>query len=427
MKRVMILVAALAIASVGTVFANGQKESTGSSSSGPKELSVLWFFDDPSELTFLKSAFSQYTAAHPNVTFKLNTVPYDNLNQKVAQLVAGGTAPDVVKLTDVRPEIAPFVADLSKYLGPDYLSHFIKGVAAAMKRDGKDIGAPLDVTANGIIMNKSLFEKAGVAIPSESKAWTWSTFLSDIKTVRDKTGVKYGLVWDVTPHRWLTYFYENGGQIYSADGKSRVWGTTPAALNSLEGFAKMFKDGIMPLSTWGGTENPRDMFFSGQSVAWMSGSWQVKAMVDGIKNFQWTAGPNPYVTTRSSVLGYKFVSTFSNAKYTATGADFIKFFTSKDMNAKYAVTLTTIPARTDVGTVDYGNAQATSALNNLGHELAISPIAASSDVTNPAMAYVWNPLKENIIDVVVGKKTAQAAVTTVNKVIDDALKSASSK
>lgn len=426
MKKLFILLAILVVGSA-MIFAGGQSEKVTADIQEKQELSVLWFYDDPSELDFLNAAFAEYQKMHPNVSFKLNTVPYDSLNQKATQLVAGGTAPDVVKLTDVRPEIAPFILDLSKYIGgEDYLNKYIKGVAAAMKRDGKIIGLPLDVTANGLILNKYLFEKAGVAIPDKKDAWTWSEFLKKAAEVRDKTGVKYSLVWDVTPHRWLTYFFENGAQLFSDDQKGNAF-NTQQSINAFQGFADMFKDGYMPLSTWGGAENPRDMFFSGQSVAWMSGSWQVKAMIEGLKDFEWTAGPNPYVETRSSVLGYKFVSSFSNAKYPATAADFIKFFTNAEMNAQYAKTLTTIPARTDTGTVDYGNPAATSALNNLGYELSISPLHASSDVTNPTMAYVWNPLKENIIDVILNKKSAKQAVSDVSKVIDDGLKATQQK
>lgn len=423
MKKSMLSVALFALL-VGFAAAGGQSEHA--SATATKSLSALWFYDDPAEISFLSSAIHQYTTDHPGVDIHVNTVTFADLYTKVAQLVAGGSAPDIVKLTQLRPEFQPFLQNLSDYLGPDFLKPFIKGVAAAMVVNGKVVGAPLDVTANGIILNKSLFAKAGVAIPSENNPWTWSEFLARIEQVRKATGVKWALVWDFTPHRWLTYLYENGGSVFAPDGKSVAF-DSPATVKALDGFATMFKQGIIPLSTWAGSEDPRSMFFSGQTVAWMSGSWQVKAMVDGLKSFDWTAGPNPYVTTRSSVLGYKFVSTFSTAKHPRQAADFIKFFTSKEVNAAYARTLLTIPARTDLGTVDYGNPGATEALNNLGHELSISPLVASTDVANPAMAYVWDPLKNNIVDVIIGKKTAEQAIAAVDAAANKGLNATQGK
>ncbi|HOX33183.1 MAG TPA: sugar ABC transporter substrate-binding protein [Spirochaetales bacterium] len=397
----------------------------GGLAAAPKELSVLWFYDDPSELEFLKKACEDYKAKVPGLEFKINTVPYADLNSKIAQLVAGGTPPDVVKMTDYRAEVAPFIQDLSKSLGKDFLAPFIPGIAAIMNREGKIIGAPLDVTANGIILNKSLFDKAGVRIPDQKTAWTYAEFLKAITKVRDSAGVKFPLVWDVTPHRWLTFLFQNGAQVFTPDGKGNAF-NSPATLATFRAWGDFFKNGIIPQSTWGGTENPRDLFFSGQAVAWMSGSWQVKAM-SGIKDFAWTAGPNPYVTTRSSVLGYKYVTGFSTSKYPAEAAQFIKYFTSKEVNSAYAKALMTISSRTDTGTIDYGSAQASSALNALAYELAISPVAASTNPSNPAMSLSYDRLKESIINVTIGKSSPEEAVAAVSKVIDEALAATSKK
>jgi alpha-1,4-digalacturonate transport system substrate-binding protein len=420
MKRFTLLFLSLLLIGSGVLFANGQKEGSGQAVSQQKELTALWFYDDPAELDFLNKKVAEYSATHPGVSIKVNTVAYDDLFPRVAQLVAAGTPPDIVKLTDIRPEIAPFVQDLSQYLGKDFLKPFIPGLQSAMTRDSQIVGAPLDVTANGIILNKTLFEKAGVAIPSKNKPWTWDQFLVAAGQVKQKTGVLYSLVWDVTPHRWSTYLFQNGGSYYDSTGTKANF-KTPEAIQALRGFDKMFDDGYIPKSIWIGAENPRDMFFSGNSVAWMSGSWQVKAMIQNLKDFQWTAGPNPYVTTRSSVLGYKFVSAFSTAKHPDVAADFIKFFTSKEVNSEYAKALLTISARTDTGTIDYQNPQATEALNNLAYELAVSPLAASKDVTNPAMGFIWNTVKENVMLVLTKEKTPEQAAADVNAKITEAL------
>jgi len=413
MKKIVMLMIVFAMVCAPFAFSQAQKE-----------LTALWFYDDPSELTFLNKKIGEFTATHPGVTIKVNTVAYDDLFPRLTQLIAGNNAPDIVKLTDIRPEIRPFVLDLSKPLGKSFLDPFIPGVAAALKRDGEILGAPLDVTANGIIINKSLFDKAGVSIPSKETAWTWDQFLAKTAEVKNKTGVLYSLVWDVTPHRWSTYLFENGGSFYDASGKKGNF-NTPQAIQALRGFADMFDKGYIPKSIWIGSENPRDMFFSGQAVAWMSGSWQVKAMIENIKNFSWTAGPNPYVTTRSSVLGYKFVSAFSTSKYPDVAAEFIKFFTSKESNVQYAQALMTISSRTDTGTVAYSTPQATSALNNLAYELAISPVSASTDIANPAMGYIWNNVKENVIAVLTKTKTPEKAAAEIDDKINEALKAIS--
>jgi len=62
-----------------------------------KKLTALWFYDDPSELTFLNKKIAEFTATHPGVSIKVNTVSYDDLFPRLTQLVAGNNAPDIVK------------------------------------------------------------------------------------------------------------------------------------------------------------------------------------------------------------------------------------------------------------------------------------------------------------------------------------------
>jgi len=82
----------------------------------------------------------------------------------------------------------------------------------------------------------------------------------------------------------------------------------------------------------------------------------------------------------------------------------------------------TIASRTDTGMINYGNAQASSALNNLAYELAISPLSASTDIANPVMGYVWNTVKENVIAVLTKTKTPEKAAADVNAQIEDSLR-----
>ena len=63
--------------------------------------------------------------------------------------------------------------------------------------DGKILAAPMDVTANGLIYNKTAFEKAGVAVPqSEDEIWTWDEWKEAMKTVMEKATVS--MDWSMT-------------------------------------------------------------------------------------------------------------------------------------------------------------------------------------------------------------------------------------
>ena len=50
----------------------------------------------------------------------------------------------------------------------------------------------MDVTANGIIYNKTAFEQAGVEVPqSEEDIWTWEEYEEALKKVIEGSAVSY--------------------------------------------------------------------------------------------------------------------------------------------------------------------------------------------------------------------------------------------
>ena len=381
-------------------------------------LNVLWYVNSNAETQVMKQLFAEYQKTNPGVSFNLQVVPYSSYDQKLSQMVAAGTPPDVAKTTSMRPQIQPFLLDLSNSFGPNYLDNYVKSWAAGAKLGNKIIAAPLDVTATGIILNKSAFEKAGVSIPSEKQGWTWPQFLKAVKEVSQKAHVRYPLVWDVTAGRWIVYLYQNGQHIFSEQPPYSVTLNPQKGTQVLTNFLDMAK-ADMPTGLWSGasSDNPKQLFLTGQAVAWMSGSWQVGSLVNEA-TFQWQAGPTPYSTVRSSIVGGDYVVGFKNSPHVKQAAAFIKWLTSASVEAQYAKPLYYIPANVN-STVDYGNAAATTALSNLQYELKISPLYAGTDQGNLAMQYVWDPLYKAVTQAASGQiKPAQA----IQRVIDAAKK-----
>jgi alpha-1,4-digalacturonate transport system substrate-binding protein len=385
--------------------AGAPSPTAGQSGEAQVTLTVLWYVNSDQETAVVNQLLSQYSREHPGVSFNLQIVSYENYDAKLAQLVAAGTPPDVAKSTSMRPEIQPFLVNLADYYGPDWINGFVKSFAAGAVLNGKVIAAPLDVTATGIFLNKSAFDKAGVPIPSEEQGWTYSQFLPAIKEVAEKAQIRYPLVWDVTAGRWITYLYHNGQHVFSEAPPYKVTLDPNALASVIESFLAMANE-YMPPGLWTGSssDNPKQLFLSGQAVAWMSGSWQIQSLVSGA-SFAWQAGPTPYVTTRSSVVGGDYVLAFANGHHVPQAVEFIKWLTGPQVEAQYAKGTMYIPASTAAGAIDYGNPMASQAMNALQYELANSPVYAGSDSGNLAMQYVWDPIKENIT------KAASKAIT----------------
>lgn len=170
----------------------------------------------------------------------------------------------------------------------------------AKDSSGKVLSIPSDVTASGMFINKSLFEKAGVEYPtSPDKTWTWDEFIKAANTVREKTDAKYSLTFDQSPSRLRAMVYEMGGKYVHADdsGKFSVDAATKKAVNTFVGWND---DKTMPKSVWTSGADPSAMFQSGDVVAYWSGVWQVPAFADSIKKFEWASVPTPAQPVQAS-------------------------------------------------------------------------------------------------------------------------------
>jgi alpha-1,4-digalacturonate transport system substrate-binding protein len=401
-----------AVAFAATIFAQTAQAS---------ELKVMWYLGADAEEQSIKEALAAYTKLHPETTFNLQIVPYEGIEQKFSQFIASGTAPDISKTSSMRPVIRPYLVDLKEHFGPDYLKDFVRGWAMGAELGDKVIAAPLLVTATGILLNKSAFDKAGIAIPTADKGWTWDEFLATIKTVQQKASIRYPLVWDVSASRWIIHPFTYGNQIYSEAAPYKVvmddakW---TAALDKFIGITKTH----MPPGQWSGSssDNPKQLFTNGQAVAWMSGSWQVSGLTASAK-FDWQAGPTPYGTVKSSIYGGDYVIAFNTGTHIKESTDFIKWLTGPEGQKVFVKAPMYIPANLKTGDVDFGSPKASAALSAMQKELDQSPVYAATDQGNEAMQFVWDTIKQSVIQAVTGQLTSAQAIGKIHKAADDSL------
>jgi len=390
-------------------------------SANAAKLNVMWYLGTDAEDKAIRAVLDAYTAKHPDTTFNLQIVPYENIEQKFSQAVASGTAPDISKTSSMRPVIRPYLVDFAPIFGPKYLDDFVPAWAMGAKLGDKIIAAPLHVTATGILLNKTAFAKAGVPIPSAKDGWNWDAFLTAIKTVKEKAGIRYPLVWDVSASRWIIHEFEYGNSMFSETAPYKVIMDDAKWTEALDKFIGITKTHLPP-GQWSGAsaDNPKQIFTSGEAAAWMSGSWQVAGLVSGAK-FDWQAGPTPSGTVRSSIVGGDYVIAFNTGEHVKESAEVIKFITSPEGQAIFVKEPMYIPASLKVTAPDYGAPAATTALKAMQDELTASPAYAGTDQGNPAMHYVWDTIKQAVIQAVTGQLKSADAIKKIHKAADDGL------
>ncbi|WP_248927201.1 ABC transporter substrate-binding protein [Paenibacillus hamazuiensis] len=424
-KSAMLSVLAAVTAFSLTACSGGAKtgaQDAGKSDSGTKKevtLDFLWFTDGI-EGDVMKGIVADYQKQNPNVKINLIDVAYKDLATKLKTMISGGKPPALARMTDTGL-FANQALDLTPYVGSadSFTSQFIDSIKPYYVVDNKIIAAPMDVTANGIIYNKTLFDKAGVKVPtSKDNVWTWDEFTAALKQVMDKGGAKYGLVWDFTPHRWSTMLYQFGGSMISADGKKAAI-NSPEGVQALEYFVKLHKDGIIPQSVWLGSENPNNLFRSGTVAVHWAGNWMLSNYKD-INNFEWGVTYMPKQKIRSSVPGGKYVMAFKGSGVEKEAAEFIKYLSSKEVNAKYDKDSLFISPRKDNAKLDYAFGK--EMFEVFADELAnTTPLAANDWSRQDVVPKFSTDLKNNIVEAISGKTTAKDALDKTAKLIDKAI------
>ena len=387
----------------------------------PVSLDFVWFTDGV-EGEVMKKIIKDYNVTNSNVTINFIEVGYNDLNTKLRTMISGGKPPAMARVT----EPGTFynnALNLNDYVGGTdaFTTQYIDSIKPYYVKDDKILAAPMDVTANGLIYNKTLFKKAGIEVPkSADKAWTWDQMPGISKQLVDKGGAKYGMVWDPTPHRFSTILYEYGGSLFNADASKAVINDANG-VKALDMFVKLHKEKVIPESVWLGSENANTLFRTGSIGMHLSGNWMLSNYKD-IKDFEWGVTYLPKGTMNSSVPGAKFVMGFKGSKVEKETADFIKYLTSKEVTTKYCTESLFMSPRKDSSELNY----------SFGKDM-FKVFAEELKNTTPKAAYDWSrtdlmpkintDYKNSIIDALSGKATSKQALDKIadatDKVIAD--------
>lgn len=378
-----------------------------------KTLDMLWFSDGAETDAMLK-LIAEYESITPGVKINLLEVPFEDMSQKIMMSVAGGEPPALVRTTEgITSNVNEAYVDIGDYVEDKeaLLAQFMSSIQSYFVLNGKICALPTDVTANGMIYNKTAFDKAGVAVPtSPDDIWTWDEFVTAVKTVMEKGGVQYGMVIDNPSHRWSTILYEFGGRFVTPEGPAF---NSPEAIAAINLTKSLFDDGVVPKSTWLGGEDPNNLFRSGQVAVHLSGNWMLTNYRDNIKDFEWGVTYNPIQKNRSSVPGGKQLAACANTGVEQEAVDFIVWVTGQEANKQYCEESLFISPRLDNAVLDYSFGSEYFAI--FANELANTVEAAAGDWGFPGLAAkIGTTLTEGMYEVVAGSLSAEELVEEVD-------------
>lgn len=300
---------------------------------------------------------------HPGVKIESLSIPYDEFRKKLMVAIAGGKAPDIVRVDIIWiPELAKqgVLTNFSKEFGEDfsrYKEKVFPGPLSTNYYNGSYYGIPLDTNTRVMIWNKKMFEKAGVENPPATftelkevaKKLTKDT---DGDGKADQWGVAVGGSW---PWHILPWIWSNGGAITNPEmTKASGYLNSQESVEAMEFLVDLYKEGYMAETIAGGGEDTGSGYGNDHYGMIFGGPWFwpiIKGQFPEKElNFAlWPKGDNAQSV---SVVGGENLIIPAGSKNKDMAWEFAKYMLSEDVQLKLAQ-VGQIPVLKSVVDTDY--------------------------------------------------------------------------
>lgn len=398
----------------------------------PVELRITWY-DDGNESQVLRGLLDEFEAANPDIRVVLDIVAYNTILEQLPLRVQAGEAPDIARVTNFDAYYGYYL-DLRPYLedAAAWESYFDPAVLAALRSGEEDVdglhGFPNQFTISAPYINRTLFEQAGIPVPSDTNdAVTWAEWTEVTRQVAEATGTPYAIAIDRSGHRLAGPLFSSGAVLFNDDGTITV--DTPGFRAMAQQLIDWHTEGLAPAEVWIGSGGSyaaaADFFINGQVVMYMSGSWQINNFANRIGDaFDWEVVPNPSGPGGASGMpGGTMLVAYAATDHPAEVARLMEYLVQPEVARAFHERTLFIPAHLGLGELDFqtDNEAAKAALSAFAAEVPnLSPQAYQLQFGGKAFA-INNPIRDRLTQVLVGELTLDEALVRLQQDIDTAL------
>lgn len=397
------------------------------------ELRMTWYTDGNEDVA-MRALLDKFEAENPDIKVVMDNVAYNTILENLPIQLEAGEGPDLARVTQLGI-LAPYYLDIKPYVDSAYWEDNFGPFLNWMRLPGDTegiYGMMTQLTVTGPFINRTLFEQAGVPVPSDtSDTVTWEEWAEATRQVAEATGTEFPMTMDRTGHRLAGPAISQGAKFFDANGYPVI---------DDEGFRKMAQlmidwhaDGTMPMDVWAGATGylpAADFFINGQVVLYMSGSWQIAQFGEKIGDaFDWEAVPNPCGPAACTGMpGGAALVGIKTTQYPEQVARVLDFLAQEENLAEFSAKTLFIPGH--LGLSEKGVAFATDleqAKKTL--DVFVAQVGKLDPVAYDMQAYTYNTIvlnaiRDRLTQVFVGELTLDEAIIRMQQEIDDGLAAA---
>jgi multiple sugar transport system substrate-binding protein len=419
---------------VGVALLSGCSGQSGGSATLDTKAKVsltVWTGQEEGAEKLLDKLAAKFEKLHPNVSLNLSpgASSTEDLLQKLSASFAGGNYPDMsysfgswtsqLESSDRTLDITKQVSDPSVKW-----SEFSKAAQETARPTGKKtIGFPAIVDNLALLYNKTVFDNAGVAYPTND--WTWEDFRAAAKKLTDKSKNIYGYAysvsgseettWQLWPHLW-----QNGGEILSQDGTKSAFNSEAGvtSVNFLRDMAITDKSVYLDQ-----TDTKFGQLFASDDIGMItSGPWELYDLGIAKTKYGVTYLPGTngnHATVSGPDVWALFDHKDANRAYWTY--EWAKYLTDPAQDLQWNVAIGNLPLRSSEAESPEFAAQVKA---NPGLDVMAANSANATTARPTVAGYVGlsAAVGDAVSQVLQGKGTAESALTTAAAKADKALK-----
>jgi alpha-1,4-digalacturonate transport system substrate-binding protein len=400
------------------------------------ELRMTWY-DDGNEGAVIRDLLDRFEADNPDIRVVIDTVPYSSgiLETLPIQLEAG-QGPDMARVTQFGI-LSRYMLDMRPYLqDPDYweanFGPFLDWMQAEQGGDAIP-GFMTQLTVTGPYINRTLFEQAGVPVPSDiSDEVTWAEWAEATRQVADFFGSDniFPMAMDRTGHRLAGPAISVGATFFDEEGNPAL--VDDAGLREMaQLMVDWHADGTMLPDVWIGSAGSyvaaNEPFINGQLVLYMSGSWQVGQFAQTIGDaFDWEAVPNPCGPAACTGMpGGAGVVAIATTEHPEEVARVMEYLTQEDVLAEFYARTLFIPGHLGLAEsgVDFETdlPQAKKSLEVFANQVTkLAPLAYDMQAYR-YNTIVFNATRDRLSQVFVGELSLDEAIQRMQDDIESGI------
>lgn len=396
------------------------------------ELRIRWY-NDGNEGEVLRELLDRFEADNPDISVEIDTVDYrGGILGSLPLDLAAGEGPDIARITDWGG-LAEYYLDMSPHLSdPDYWNEnfdFFLGASRVGDDETSIAGFQDAFTVTGPYINRTLFEQAGVEVPSDmSDSVSWDEWAAASVAVADALEIPYPMAMDRSGHRFAGPAISSGAMYFDDMGHPNVMDEGFRAM--AERFVNWHLDGTMHPEIWPlseGYAGANEEFANAELVFYMSGSWQVRQFSDQIGDaFDWQAVPNPCGPGGCTGMpGGTAIVGIASTAHPAEVARVMEYLSSSEVLSEYHARTLFVPAHAGLRAsgVEF-DTDLQSAQDSLSVYIGQIPKfeqTAADLQSYPYNFHIFNSTRDRLTQAMVGEMTVDEAIERIQDDVDTAL------